>query len=110
MADPPMGRSTLLSHQAAPTNHPRPQVVTEKRQRQGKDRWLRSSLGSPPGPHAPSGVAQVPYVTSAPGVTVSATLENEADPTLENEATGSCCLVCRVLGSDAGQGVDPAVA
>ena len=41
---------------------------------------------------------------------VSATLENEADPTLENEATGSCCLVCRVLGSDAGQGVDPAVA
>ncbi|WP_207206827.1 hypothetical protein, partial [Nocardioides ganghwensis] len=26
---------------------------------------------------------------------VSATLENEADPTLENEATGSCCLVCR---------------
>jgi hypothetical protein len=43
-------------------------------------------------------------------VHVSATLENEADPTLENEATGSCCLVCRVLGLDAGQGVDPAVA
>ena len=41
---------------------------------------------------------------------VSATLENEADPTLENEATGSCLLVCRVLGSDAGQGVDSAVA
>jgi hypothetical protein len=42
--------------------------------------------------------------------TVSATLENEADATLENEATGSCCLVCRVLGSHAGQGVDSAVA
>ena len=41
---------------------------------------------------------------------VSATLENEADATLENEATGSCCLVCRVLGSHAGQGVDSAVA
>jgi len=41
---------------------------------------------------------------------MSATLENEADPTLENEATGSCLLVCRVLGLDAGQGVDPAVA
>ena len=41
---------------------------------------------------------------------VSATLENEADPTLENEATGSCLLVCRVLGSDAWQGVDAAVA
>ena len=25
-------------------------------------------------------------------------------------ATGSCCLVCRVLGLDAGQGVDSAVA
>ena len=41
---------------------------------------------------------------------VSTTLEFEADPTLENEATGSYLLVCRVLGSDAGQGVDPAVA
>jgi hypothetical protein len=41
---------------------------------------------------------------------LSAMLENEADPTLENEATGSCLLVCRILGSDAGQGVDPAVA
>ena len=41
---------------------------------------------------------------------LSATLENEADATLENEATGSCCLVCRVLGSHAGQGVDSAVA
>jgi hypothetical protein len=42
--------------------------------------------------------------------TLSATLENEADPTLENEATGSSVLVCRVLGSDAGQGLDAAVA
>ena len=41
---------------------------------------------------------------------LSATLENEADPTLENEATGSWFLVCRVLGSDAGKGVDAAVA
>ena len=41
---------------------------------------------------------------------LSVTLENEADPTLEDEATGSCCLVCRVLGLDAGQGVDAAVA
>ena len=45
-----------------------------------------------------------------PGQFVSATLECEADPTLENEATGSVVFVCRVLGSDAGQGVDPAVA
>jgi hypothetical protein len=44
------------------------------------------------------------------GQSLSATLEYEADPTLENEATGSCFLVCRVLGSDAGQGVDSAVA
>ena len=41
---------------------------------------------------------------------LSATFESEADPTLENEATGSCCLVCRVLGLDTGQGVDSAVA
>ena len=43
---------------------------------------------------------------SRPGL-LSATLEIEADPTLDNESTGSCCLVCRVLGLDAGQGVDP---
>lgn len=49
------------------------------------------------------------FAETAPNF-LSATLENEADPTLENEATGSCCLVCRVLGLDAGQGVDPAVA
>lgn len=41
---------------------------------------------------------------------LSTTLENGADPTFENEATGSCCLVCRVLGLDAWQGVDAAVA
>ena len=60
----------------------------------------------------------VPWDTSLPegwqsavdGWELSATLENEADATLENEATGSCLLVCRVLGSDAGQGVDAAVA
>ena len=45
-----------------------------------------------------------------PEDSLSATLQSEADPTLEIEATGSCCLVCRVLGLDAGQGVDPAVA
>lgn len=41
---------------------------------------------------------------------MSATLDCEANPTLENEATGSCWLVFRVLGSDAGQAVDAAVA
>ena len=41
---------------------------------------------------------------------MSATLECEADVTFENEATGLLVLVCRVLGSDAGQGVDAAVA
>ena len=41
---------------------------------------------------------------------VSATLQNEADATLEIEATGLWFLVCRVLGSDAGKGVDSAVA
>src|SRR5690606_18338968 len=45
-----------------------------------------------------------------PDVNMSATLESEADATLGIEATGSCCLVCRVLGLDAGTGVDAAVA
>jgi hypothetical protein len=33
---------------------------------------------------------------------MSATLENGADATLENEATGSAVSVCRVLGSELG--------
>ena len=41
---------------------------------------------------------------------LSATLESEAVAAVENEATGLWFLVCRVLGSDAGQGVDAAVA
>ena len=41
---------------------------------------------------------------------VSTTLEFGAVATLENEATGSVCLVCLVLGSDAGQAVDASAA
>ena len=37
---------------------------------------------------------------------LSTTLESWANATLENEATSSCCLVCLVLGSDAGKAVD----
>jgi hypothetical protein len=40
----------------------------------------------------------------------STTLESGANATLEIEATGSVCLVCLVLGSDAGQAVDAASA
>ena len=46
----------------------------------------------------------------ATSTSMSAALENQADATLHNEATGSLVLVCRVLASDAGQGVDVAVA
>ncbi|GAB3669215.1 hypothetical protein GCM10027596_41170 [Nocardioides korecus] len=69
---------------------PPPNDVPE--QRRSKTSYSRTTLGG--------------FAASS----LSATLENEADPTLENEATGSCLLVCRVLGSDAGQSVDPAVA
>ncbi len=54
--------------------------------------------------------ASVDFPAGVGLVLVSATLQSEADPTLEIEATGSCFLVCRVLGLDAGQGVYPAVA
>jgi transposase len=52
------------------------------------------------------------WVGVAPGSheSVSTTLGSEADPTVENEATSSWVLVCSGLVSDAGQGVDAAVA
>ena len=56
--------------------------------------------------HLPGGEHEKVHLVKA----LSATLQSEADPTLEIEATGSCFLVCRVLGLDAGQGVYPAVA
>ena len=41
---------------------------------------------------------------------MSTTAQSEANATLENEATGSCCLVCLVLGFDAWEAVDAASA
>lgn len=64
----------------------------------------RRSLRLWPNPGQGGGLA------SASDRRLSATLQSEADPTIENGATGSWLLVCGVVGSDAGQGVDSAVA
>ena len=66
--------------------------------------WLLTQSGVP----IPLKAASVYALLNA--YMVSATLESEAVPTVEFEATGSLVLVCRVLGSDAGQGVEAAVA
>ena len=70
---------------------------------------LKRPLGNPRNRAVHAGAAPIDVMSAleestsilqryAPSPRLSATLENGADPTLENEATGSCCLSLPCLG------------